>query len=364
MTQSFASLLLFCRPGFEKECLAEVTEAAAECGHAGWSKLIADSGMVQFQSDRAGRLYEQLPELIFAREVWPVFAEIDALPSADRISPILAGLARYRSESSTPFGQLFCDYAEGDAYRSTARFAGKFVHPLRQALRKESWISSRERADLPALHAFFPDSGSVLLGADLASKRPVWPMGLARLKFPAAAPSRSTLKLEEAFRVFLGAQWREHLQPTHTGVDLGAAPGGWTWQLVNQGVAVAAIDNGPMDEALMATGLVEHHRADGFSWQPEHAVDWLVCDMVEQPDKVLRLMLHWLQQGRTQQALFNLKLPMKKRWQAWLGLREPLQEALQALPEPYGFKAKHLYFDREEITLLIAPRATLEGVHD
>lgn len=363
MARVFGSLLLFCRPGFEKECLAEVTEAAAHCGHAGWSKLIPDSGMVQFQCDQAGRLYEQLPELVFARELWPVFATIDPLPSEDRISPILATLAQHRSEGETPFGQLFCDYAEGDAFRSTARFAGKFVHPLRQALRKEGWIGARERPDTPALHAFFPDSGSVLLGIDRVSKRPVWPMGLARLKFPAAAPSRSTLKLEEAFRVFLGAQWRYRLQPIHTGVDLGAAPGGWTWQLVNQGVAVSAIDNGPMDEALMATGLVEHHRADGFTWQPEHPVEWLVCDMVEQPDKVLRRMLYWVEQGWTQQALFNLKLPMKKRWQAWLGLRDQLQEALLALPEPYGFKAKHLYFDREEITLLIAPKTTLEESH-
>lgn len=364
MNNAFNSLLLFCRPGFEKECLAEVTEAAAHCGHAGWSRLIPDSGMVEFQSERARRLYEQLPELIFAREVWPVFSKIDPLPSDDRVSPILASLVQHYSDGAMTFGQLFCDYAEGDAYRSTARFAGKFVHPLRQALRKEGWLSPRDRADLPALHAFFPDSGQVLLGVDRASKRPVWPMGLARLKFPTAAPSRSTLKLEEAFRVFLGSQWRAYLQPTHSGVDLGAAPGGWTWQLVNQGVAVAAIDNGPMDEALMATGLVEHHRADGFSWQPDHRVDWLVCDMVEQPEKVLRRILHWLQQGWTQQALFNLKLPMKKRWQAWLGLRAQLQEALEAMPQPYGFKAKHLYFDREEITLLIAPQSTLEETHD
>ncbi|MHA7879198.1 MAG: 23S rRNA (cytidine(2498)-2'-O)-methyltransferase RlmM [Saccharospirillum sp.] len=358
------ALMLLCRPGFEKECLAEVTEAAAECGVSGWTRLQPDSGMVRFECDRAGQLYPQLPDLLFAREFWPVFEDIAPLGMHDRVGPIRQALDRCLGAPEGQFGQLFCDYAEGDAYRATARFAGKFVHPLRQALRKTGWLSPRDRADRPALHAFFPDSAQVLLGVDQPSMRPVWPMGLARLKCPLAAPSRSTLKLEEAFRVFLGAHWRDHLQPTHTAVDLGAAPGGWTWQLVNQSVSVAAIDNGPMDAALMATGLVEHHRADGFTWQPEYTVDWLVCDMVEQPDKVLRRILHWLQQGWARQCVFNLKLPMKKRWACWRGLRETLVKALDAMPEPYGYKAKHLYFDREEITLIVAPLTVLEGSHD
>ncbi len=108
-------------------------------------------------------------------------------------------------------------------------------------------------------------------------------MGIPRLKFPTGAPSRSTLKLEEAFLTFLSERERaDKLKPGMSAVDLGAAPGGWTWQLVKRGLRVAAVDNGPMAEALMASGLVEHCRIDGFRYRPAQPVDWLVCDIVEQ----------------------------------------------------------------------------------
>ena len=53
-------------------------------------------------------------------------------------------------------------------------------------------------------------------------------MGIPRLRFPRGAPSRSSLKLEEAWLVFLRAKERQQrLVPGMQAVDLGAAPGGW-----------------------------------------------------------------------------------------------------------------------------------------
>ena len=47
-------------------------------------------------------------------------------------------------------------------------------------------------------------------------------MGIPRLRFPADAPSRSTLKLEEAFHVFIPAdEWDERLANGMYAVDLG-----------------------------------------------------------------------------------------------------------------------------------------------
>ena len=40
-------------------------------------------------------------------------------------------------------------------------------------------------------------------------------------------------------------------------------------------------------------------------------VDWMVCDMVEQPSRVLELVADWFEQGYCQFSVFNLKLPMK-----------------------------------------------------
>ncbi len=290
----------------------------------------------------------RLPELVFTRECWPLFAELTELPSSDRAEPIARVLI-----GSEAAGLLFCDTAEGDHYRATARFAGKFVHPLRQTLRSEGLLTPVDDPARPALHALFLDSGHVLIGYDEAEWRPRWPMGIARLRFPPTAPSRSTLKLEEAFLRFLGDRWRERLGACHTAVDLGAAPGGWTWQLVQRGLSVQAIDNGPMDENLMATGLVEHLMADGFTWEPDYPVDWLVCDMVESPYRVANRMQDWLLNGWAHNAVFNLKLPMKKRWQTWVDIRDQLHEALGARLAGIQIQASQLYFDREEVTVCV-----------
>ena len=134
--------------------------------------------------------------------------------------------------------------------------------------------------------------------------------------------------------------------------DLGAAPGGWTWVLARHGLHVTAIDNGPLRPHLFDTGLVEHLRADGFAWQPPRALDWMVCDMVEQPRRVAGRMADWLRQGWCRQAIFNLKLPMKKRWEE---TRLCLDLVRAETGRPVRLQARQLFHDREEITVLARP---------
>jgi 23S rRNA (cytidine2498-2'-O)-methyltransferase len=44
-------------------------------------------------------------------------------------------------------------------------------------------------------------------------------------------------------------------------------------------------------------------------------ISWMVCDMVEKPAKVAALMAQWLVNGWCRETIFNLKLPMKKRYE-------------------------------------------------
>ena len=138
-----------------------------------------------------------------------------------------------------------------------------------------------------------------------------------------------------------------------TAVDLGAAPGGWSWVLARQHLRVNAIDNGPLAATALATGLIEHVRADGFHWQPPKPVDWLVCDMVESPRRVASRIAQWFAQGWCRRAIFNLKLPMKKRW-------DETRLCLDLLRQQSGvaltLRARQLFHDREEITVFAAPR--------
>jgi 23S rRNA (cytidine2498-2'-O)-methyltransferase len=349
-----SAVLLYCRPGFEKECLAEVTHVASEKGAFGWSNLEMHSGFVIFETEQVDTVYRLANELVFTRDAWPIHHRIDDLNPKDRLTPIVHAVKQVLSDALVEqLGQVSTEFAEGDEYRATSKFAGKFAHPLRQSLRAEKLLTKKDDQHKPMLRLFFKDSTQVLIGVDSPNLRAPWPMGIARLKFPASAPSRSTLKLEQAFGHFLGSDWRLKLDDCHTGVDLGASPGGWTWQLVNQKMNVYAIDNGPMDKQLMDTGLVDHLEEDGFVWTPPKTVDWLVCDMVEKPMRVAKLMYEWLDKRHARFAIFNLKLPMKKRFHEWLDIKEYLEiQILKDHPKAI-LKAKHLYYDREEITVFM-----------
>mgnify|MGYP000741703393 FL=1 len=174
-------------------------------------------------------------------------------------------------------------------------------------------------------------------------------MGVPRLRMLHDAPSRSALKLDEAILTLLDPNERDTLlREGMWAADLGAAPGGWSWILARRQIRVYAIDNGPLAETAMATGLIEHLRADGFSWQPPRMLDWMVCDMVEQPRRVATRMAEWFANGWCRRAIFNLKLPMKKRWQE---TRLCLDLFEQQAGRPLTVRAKQLYHDREEITV-------------
>src|SRR5262249_28714887 len=158
------------------------------------------------------------------------------------------------------------------------------------------------------------DGAHVYIGMSFPPWSSAWPMGIPRIRMPHGAPSRSTLKLAEAFLTFLGERESELLRPGIRAVDLGAAPGGWTWQLAQRGLRVIAVDNGPLKGVVAHDPLVTHVRADAFTYWPKRAVDWMVCDVVEQPARIAALVARWIGDSLARRSIFNLKLPMKRRY--------------------------------------------------
>lgn len=217
-------------------------------------------------------------------------------------------------------------------------------------MRKAGLLTDKPQARLPRLHICFLDGDHALLAVADSSDSAPWPLGIPRLKLLPEAPSRSALKLDEALLTLLTPEEREQLvKPGMRAADLGAAPGGWTWVLTRQHVHVTSVDNGPLREHVLATGLVEHLRADGFHWKPAQPLDWMVCDMVEQPRRVAERMATWVREGWCRHTIFNLKLPMKKRWDE---TRLCLDLFEQQAEKSLTVRAKQLYHDREEITVL------------
>ncbi|GAB3744508.1 23S rRNA (cytidine(2498)-2'-O)-methyltransferase RlmM [Lysobacter olei] len=351
------ALLCFCRTGFEPELAAELTERAAEAGFAGYARTQRGSGYVEFICQDAAALDRALPwrGLIFARQKLLRLADLRDLPPTDRITPILAALgANETGGVRSTFGELWVEHPDSDEGKPLAGLARAFGNALRPALREAGWLSRRDDASRPRLHVVFLDGQHAVLARSDTRDAAPWPLGIPRLRMHPDAPSRSALKLEEALLTLLDDSERKRLlRDGMRGADLGAAPGGWTWVLMRHGLHVTSVDNGPLRPHLLDSGKVEHLRADGFHWQPKAPLDWMVCDMVEQPRRVAERMATWMREGWCRHAIFNLKLPMKKRWDE---TRLCLDLFQAQAGRPLTVRARQLYHDREEITVFATPR--------
>lgn len=354
-------LLFYCRAGYESDLVAELEQKLAKLGLYGYAKMHKNSAFLRFcipqingSADKLLSLNSKLPkfdDLVFARQKLIIIDEL-SFKNDDRISAITSLLA---SHHLPMFSDVFVEFPDSEEGKQLAKFCKKFTVPLRNKLRQAAYLHKKSSTQNAILHLFFEDSTSCIVALSLPTDRSTYPLGIQRLKMPSAAPSRSTLKLEEAINTFFNPKQAESLFCAGMrACDLGACPGGWSFQLIKRKIVVEAVDHGAIAENLMETGFVEYYSEDGFLYQPQQGnVDWLVCDMIEQPTRVGDLMLSWLSSGRANASIFNLKLPMNKRFK----VVDPILKRLHnELSDRYGqivIKAKHLYHNRDEVTVAV-----------
>ncbi len=155
-------------------------------------------------------------------------------------------------------------------------------------------------------------------------------------------PSRAYLKLWEAL-----ARLRRWPGAGEACLDLGAAPGGWTWALARLGARVTAIDKAPLDPAIAAmagvTALTDSAFAlDPAQWRATHGVvDWLVCDVIAYPARSLRMIRGWIEAGAVRNVVCTLKFQGETDHEA--------AEGFAAIP---GGQVRHLWHNKHELTFL------------
>jgi len=117
-------------------------------------------------------------------------------------------------------------------------------------------------------------------------------------------PSRAYLKLWEALTRI--GRWPG---PGEVALDLGAAPGGWTWALAQLGCEVVAVDKAAMDPAVAALPNVSIRTESAFGLEPEKhpPVDWLFSDIICYPARLLGLVQRWMAAGRARNFVCTLK---------------------------------------------------------
>jgi 23S rRNA (cytidine2498-2'-O)-methyltransferase len=331
-----SSLLLYCRPGFEAECASEIHELAGRAQAD--VRYDARCGYVIFRphdTQLATQLHAQLAfsQLVFSRQWFVVHDYLKDLPRGDRIGPLVARARQTKQR----YAGVFIETPDSEASKPLLPLCRALQTPLSKELSAAGLLEPD--ADL-RLHVCFFTTDYAALGYAGIDNSAAWPGGIPRLRRLREAPSRSAQKLEEALLVLLSEEQRRGL--LHAGmsaVDLGAAP-----------------ETAQLAPSALATGLIEHIRADGFHYQPRKTVDWLLCDMVEQPARIAKLIGSWFVRGSCRHAVFNLKLPMKKRYPEYQHCLKTLRGMLAQTGLDYRLRGRQLYHDRDEITLCITTR--------
>lgn len=146
-------------------------------------------------------------------------------------------------------------------------------------------------------------------------------------------PSRAYLKLWEAC-TRLGA-WP---LPGQRCIDLGAAPGGWTWAIAQLGAAVLAVDRAELAPEVAAMPGVTMRRESAFGLTPEPA-DWLFSDVVAYPERLLALVHRWIAAGAVRRLICTVKFQGDTDHDA--------ARAFAAIP---GGQLVHLFQNKHELT--------------
>lgn len=199
----------------------------------------------------------------------------------------------------------------------------------------------RSRGETRGLFVYFTDFRRLFV-----SRRCVFG-GQRRMADDPLAPSRSYLKLEEAYGVF----GREP-EPGELVADLGAAPGGWSYSAAKRGAQVVAVDNGPLKGGALNHPLIQHRRDDAFRFSPEpgQVFDWMFCDLVEEPHHVMRNLIEpWIAQNWCRRFVVILKFGRVNPIELLRDLNAPASLLRQRAT---NVRIRHLFHDREEFTIV------------
>jgi len=318
-----------CAPATEDLCREELARAGAR------KPLALTEGVlvVPHGTETAG--------LAFSRQVLPRARFVQA-ESASALADAVARALDDDDERDWLSGALVVDVSLPDVLKTRARSAGGLAlpasHPLEEGVahirdvlalkragraRKKDVAPAAAGAAARRVELLVTDAWSGALSSsharddDALSAWPVaFPAGRAPVDDDPNAPSTAHRKLDEAL-LWLGVAPREG----EVVLDLGAAPGGWTHVALRHGARVVAVDRGFLDARVLASGRVTHVRRDAFAVAVAGDIegdvearglvddaDWLVCDIIVEPERTLALLARALASPRLRAFVVTLKL--------------------------------------------------------
>lgn len=174
------------------------------------------------------------------------------------------------------------------------------------------------------------------------------PGALPRLRLPEDAPSRAWLKMEQALA------WLQLDGPGvlagRTAIELGSAPGGASWSLLQRGMRVIGVDTGIMDPRVASHPSFRHLAlpAGDVSFRDlPREVDLLASDMNLHPGLVVRYAERFVQQMNPRWMILTLKMNDSQ-------VESMIPALLQQIRRfaPGEVSARQLHANRREITVV------------
>jgi 23S rRNA C2498 (ribose-2'-O)-methylase RlmM len=335
------------RPGFEEPLKDE------------FSARFSLEGVVACRAGVSFPESAKLPKVsktVFARQVLPramLFSSADDKLAAEFICERIDVLTKRGNRQSGSWTLHGFAIDDDDCLARATRIAKLVMAHVRTSqkdflkrhLSPEEFATTERSSSDILLQIYVPSKDTVWFSSGtIADGVSVWEAGFQRMKTLRGAPSRSASKLEEAL-AYLG----RHPKEGDTAVDLGAAPGGWSFVLARHGASVQAVDHAALDLKEMGSlkGQIIHVKDNGLKFLPEEPVDWMVCDMVMGARDTLSVLKTWHDHKAMANFVVNIKLPKSNPW-------PQVSEAL-ALIESFGWtsvQGRHLLHDRSEITLI------------
>ncbi len=321
-------------PQYKNEALAELREAVqfTEKFWCDESTVVIDT-VVPFDAMSA-KLRSISP--VFVRHIMPVHATFEYAYDLDDIKDFLRGQA----------GAIHTDYV------IQPRWIGEHILPfstseltqtIEAALGKEA--SNGYSKDDIAVSAVIHDTTMYIGMSFVHNNLNPWAGGMRHYKLTDDMISRAEFKLLEALELF-----NVRLPKNGTAIDLGAAPGGWTYILRQKGLHVIAIDPGELDKRLQSDeGITHMQRKAQEAFPFAEQADCIVNDMRMNGDDSAYIMSNAATSLHTGAiGIMTIKLPEENPLPV-------LKKTVKILSRHYKIiSVRQLFHNRHEATIFLS----------
>ncbi len=163
-----------------------------------------------------------------------------------------------------------------------------------------------------------------------------YPDGIIQFMETKLPPSRAYLKLIEAFHLI--QKWPK---PKERCLEIGAAPGSWSYILSELKTNLTACDKAPLDLPDRLKSQIHFLKQDGFKLTPDliGPCDWLFSDVICYPEKLFDFVKKWVDSKLCPNMICTIK------FQGAIDL-----SILEKFKKIENSQLIHLYHNKHEIT--------------